>query len=183
MSGLNPGDEIVAVGWAGLDGSVVIAGEKTERLSQSLPESMIKRVSEDFSEKIDLSLCKNIADRVGVTAVYEMGKGGVFGALWEFGTAYDVGFEVDLKKIPIRQETIEICEVFDINPYLLRSEGALLMATPKGAVLVDRLAEAGIYATVIGYVSEKAGRVVKNGDGKRFLEPRHPDELDKVKQM
>jgi hydrogenase expression/formation protein HypE len=35
--------------------------------------------------------------------------------------ASGVGLEIDLKKIPVRQETIEICEFFGINPYELIS--------------------------------------------------------------
>ena len=35
--------------------------------------------------------------------------------------ASQVGLEMDFTKVPIRQETIEICEIFDVNPYKLQS--------------------------------------------------------------
>lgn len=50
----------------------------------------------------------------------------------------------DLKKIPIRQETVEICEYFDVNPYGLISSGMMLMASADGNALVLALQEAGI---------------------------------------
>lgn len=59
--------------------------------------------------------------------MHDVTEGGIFGALWEMAEASGVGLDIDLKKIPIRQETIEICEVYDINPYLLISSGAMLI--------------------------------------------------------
>lgn len=46
--------------------------------------------------------------------------------------ASGIGLEVDLKSIPIRQETVELCEAFRLNPYLLISSGCMLMAAPDG---------------------------------------------------
>lgn len=58
-------------------------------------------------------------------------------------------FEIDLKKIPVRQETIEICEFFGLNPYELISGGSMLMAAEDGNQLVHELEKAGIPAAVI----------------------------------
>ena len=52
------------------------------------------------------------------------------------GQCSGVGLEIDLKKIPIRQETIEICEFFDLNPYKLLSGGSLLLAAADGTVTI-----------------------------------------------
>ena len=100
--------------------------------------------------------------------------------LMEMAEASGVGLDIDLKKIPIRQETIEICEVYDINPYLLISSGAMLIGTDHGSRLVEELTRAGIHASVIGYAVEGRDRIVRNGDEKRFLEPPKTDELYKV---
>lgn len=90
------------------------------------------------------------------------------------GEASGAGLRVDLKKIPIRQETIEICEYFDCNPYLIASDGVLLAGTPDGARLVERFASKDIPAAVIGTVTDGQGRVVINGDETRFLVPPAP---------
>ena len=68
--------------------------------------------------------------------------------------ASGVGLDIDLKKIPIRQETVEICEYFDINPYELISSGCMLMAAPDGNGLVMALERAGSPATIIGKATE-----------------------------
>ena len=82
----------------------------------------------------------------GVRAMHDVTAGGIFGALWELAEASGVGLDITLKKIPIRQETVEICEFFDINPYQLASGGSLLMAAEDGNRLVMDLAKEGIPA-------------------------------------
>lgn len=68
---------------------------------------------------------------------------------------------MDLKKIPVRQETIEICEYFDVNPYYLYSAGALLVGTEHGEALVSHLAAQGIFAAVIGRATGGRDRVTE----------------------
>mgnify|MGYP002229688185 FL=1 len=86
--------------------------------------------------------------------MHDITEGGIFGALWELAQGADVGLDVDLKKIPIRQETVEVCEQFGLNPYLLMSSGAMLIGTKQGEILVRKLGEAGIPGTVIGQAVE-----------------------------
>ena len=104
----------------------------------------------------------------------------MFGALWELGGRMGVGLSIDLKKIPVKQETIEICEFFDINPYELLSGASLLLAVEDGVSLVERLGEQGIPACVIGKSIRGNDRVVINGEETRFLGPAGPDEIYKA---
>ena len=94
--------------------------------------------------------------------------------------ASGVGLEIDLKKIPIRQETVEVCEFFGVNPYLLISSGCMLMAAKDGNYLARELEKAGIQATIIGKATTGNDRVLLNEDERRFLEPPKTDELYKV---
>ena len=52
-------------------------------------------------------------------AVYfrPVSEGGIFSALWRMAEELKTGLLIDIKKIPLRQETIEILELYDINPY------------------------------------------------------------------
>lgn len=72
---------------------------------------------------------------MGADALYVLGTGGVLAGLWKMAEAGETGIQADLRKIPVRQETIEICERFDLNPYRLFSEGALLIGTQNGRSL------------------------------------------------
>ena len=88
--------------------------------------------------------------------------------------------EKDLKKIPVKQETIEICEYYDINPYYLYSAGAMLAGTDNGEALVAELAAAGIPAVVIGRVTDGKDRIIRNGEDVRFLDRPKQDEWYRV---
>lgn len=177
--GLQPGDELVMTKWAGLEGTSIIAAEKQEELEKRLPKQILEAALE-LREYISVVPEAAVAVKTGVTAMHDVTEGGIFGALWEIGEASGVGIVADLKKIPIRQETIEICECFDINPYMLISSGSMLIGTDKGNLLVEKLAKQGIPAAVIGRATEGNDRVVVNGEEKRFLEPAGSDPLYKI---
>jgi hydrogenase maturation factor len=121
-----------------------------------------------------------VARAVGVTSMHDVTEGGIFGALWEIAAASKVGLEVDLKKILLKQETVEICEFYDLNPYMLISSGSMLIVTDHANQLVDRLKAEGIAAAVIGRITEGNDRIIINEDERRFLEPPKSDELYKV---
>ncbi len=174
--GLRAGQELVVTKWIGLEGSSILAKEKEEILQRQLPDEIIE-TAKRFDEKLSVVLDSKVAMEIGASAMHDVTEGGIFGALWEMAAASGVGLTVDLKKIPLRQETIEICEVFDINPYMLISSGSLLIGTNHGYQLVQELEQAGIHAAVIGYATEGNDRIVVNGEERRYLEPPKTDEL------
>ena len=94
-----------------------------------------------------------------------------------------VGLDIDLKKIPIRQETIEICEVLGLNPYILMSSGSMMIAAEDGFGLVRKLNQAGIPASVVGKTTEGNDRILRNGEDTRYLDKPQSDELYKIYQM
>ncbi|MFQ9208791.1 MAG: hydrogenase expression/formation protein HypE [Clostridium fessum] len=75
---------------------------------------------------------RKVLTRLGASAWYPAGGGGVMAALWHFFDGFGLGFEMDLRKLPIRQETVEVCEVFDLNPYRLQSQGCILLTASSG---------------------------------------------------
>ncbi len=177
--GLQPGDDLVMTKWAGLEGTSIIAAEKQEELEKRLPTQLIE-AAKVMKEQISVVPEAEIAMRIGVSSMHDVTEGGIFGALWEMGEASGVGIVADLKKIPIRQETIEICELFDINPYMLISSGCMLIGTSQGNLLVEELKKQGIEAAVIGRATDGNDRIIVNGDEQRFLEPAGSDQLYKI---
>ena len=83
-------------------------------------------------------------------------------------------------KIPVAQETIEICELFDLNPYRLSSGECLLMAVENGGDAVKLLSEAGIPSAVIGKVEKGIARKMVGIGTTGFLERPAPDEIRKL---
>ncbi len=177
--GARPGMDIVVSKWIGIEGTVILAKERERELLGRYATTFIDR-AKDLDAYISVLSEAAVAARSGVSAMHDVTEGGIFGALWEMAEASGVGLEIDLKKIPVRQETIEICEFFGLNPYELISGGSMLMAAEDGNQLVHELKKAGIPAAVIGKAMAENDRVLLNEEERRFLEPPKPDELYRV---
>lgn len=171
-----PGQDIVITKWIGLEGTAILAKEREHDLLQKLPRHMIE-TSKGFFQYISVVPESKIAMNCGVSAMHDITEGGIFGALWEMAEASRIGLEIDLKKIPVRQETIEICEFFRINPYGLVSSGSMLLATDHGRDLVRAFEKAAIPAVVVGKALAGNDRVLLNDGERRFLEPPKTDAL------
>lgn len=176
------GEDIVLTKWIGLEGTVVLAKERQEELLTRYPLPLVE-TAQDFIRYLSVLKEAACAVKSGISAMHDLSSGGVFGALWEMAESSGVGLSIDLKKIPVKQETIEICEFFEINPYELASGGSLLLAAKDGNALVRNLQKEGIPATIIGKAVSGSDRILWNGEERRFLVPPRGDELYKVMRM
>lgn len=177
--GVEPGMDILASKWIGLEGTAILAREKEAELRSRYAKPFLDK-AKCFADYISILSEAAVAAKSGVRSMHDASEGGIFGALWEFAQGSGVGLEIDLKKIPIRQETVEICEFFDLNPYKLLSGGCLLMAGFDGNAIVREIEKAGGRAVVIGKATDSNDRVIINEDERRFLETTQTDELYKV---
>ena len=177
---IKPGMDIVATKWVALEGTAILACEKEDELRTRYAQPFIDN-AKVFRQMMSILPEAAVATKSGASAMHDVSEGGVFGALWELAESAGVGLEIDLKKIPIRQETIEICEFFDLNPYKLLSGGCLLIATEDGNGLVMELEKADIPAVIIGKATDNNDRVLINEDERRFLETTQTDELYRIK--
>ncbi len=177
--GAREGDDVVVTKWIGLEGTSIIAREKENELTDRFSPSYVKEAA-DLNRYLSVVREAAIAAKHGASAMHDVTEGGIFGALWEVAEASSVGLKINLKDIPVRQETIEICEVFGLNPYQLISSGSMLITTQGGHDLVRKLKDEGIEASVIGKVTGGNDRLVINDDEKRFLTPPGTDELYRI---
>lgn len=180
-AGARPGHEIIMTKYAGLAGTAQLAKEKEEDLKKRYPLSFI-REAQDLLTMYSVTQEAEVAREFDIAAMHDISECGLFGGLWELAAASKVGLEIDLSKVPIRQQTVEVCEFYDLNPYMLRSQGSLLIVAKRGNDIVDALHDAGIEAAVIGRIREDNDKVVIYGEDreKRFLEPPRRDEIYKV---
>lgn len=173
---MKAGQYIVMSKWIGIGGiRAIIDNKKDEILKKYIEDVVDKAYGSILDVSVKLEAMKAI--ECNVTAMHDVAEGGVFGALWDMAEASNTGLEIDFRKIPVKQEIIEICEMFDVNPYKLESSGALLMATDDGEKLVKELTQIGIPATVIGRATDTNDRVLINQDEKRYLDTPQRDEV------
>lgn len=178
-AGAKSGMDILVTKWIGIEGTSILAKEREGELLTRFSAPFVEQ-AKAFDQYLSVLPEAAVAVRSGVGAMHDVTEGGIFGALWEMAEASGVGLEINLKKIPVRQETVEICEFFGINPYQLISSGCMLMAAKDGNALALELEKAGIPAAIIGKATPGHDRVLLNGEERRFLEPPKTDELYKL---
>lgn len=173
---IHPGQDIVISKWIGLEATAILAREREERLLTRFSPDFIRTAGE-FIRYLSVVPDARAAIEAGVTAMHDITEGGVFGALWEIAEAGGVGLECDLRAIPLRQETVEICEFFGVNPYQIMSSGSMLIVADDGHAVVEKLEQAGIHGSVVGKTTGEKARILRNNGEIRYLDRPQADEL------
>ena len=174
-----PGMDVIVTGYVGLEGTAILANEKRAELETRFSKAFIDK-SAAYIDHISTAMEAASAIGAGVAAIHDASQGGIFGALWDMAEASGIGLDIDLKKLPIRQDTIEISEFFDINPYKLLSGGSLIIAATDGSRVVRELEKTGQNAVIVGATTDSNDRVLISGEERRFLETAQTDEIYKV---
>lgn len=170
------GQDIVVSKWIGLEGTAILAWRHREKLLQRYPAYFVEEAA-GFDRFLSVIPEAATAVKSGVCMMHDASEGGIFGALWELAERAGVGLTIDLKKLPLRQETVEVCECCNINPYELLSGGALVMVTGDGAGLAAALEAEKIPAAVVGRTTDSNDRIILNGEESRFLDRPRGDEI------
>ena len=165
------GMDIVVTKWIGLEEIAMIRScqDKVDELKGRFTEEYLEPAMH-YSEWLTVKEEADIAVHNGVAAIHDISDGGIFRALWEFAEGSGKGFDIDLRAIPVRQETIEIAEFFHINPYMMKSSGSVIIACEDGDSLVKAMEESGIPAYIIGKVTDNNAKVLRNEDEVRYLD-------------
>lgn len=177
-----PGQGIVMVGCAALETTAMLVSDYEERLRTRYSASYlqeIKAVCQDLSLHRILQEAQEIAD---LTYIHDLSSGGVFAGLWELGEGAGCGIEASLKQIPIKQETIEACDFFDINPYMTYSGGSVLVVTSDEDAFINFFKKHEISANRVGQTTAHNDRIVWNGNQEdiRYLTPPKGDDALKI---
>jgi len=174
------GDKILITKSAGIEGTMILANEITDRLEAELGHSVVndaKALLNSISVVKEGKLCGEI----GVHYMHDITEGGVLGAVWEASKATGKGVLIDTSKIPIEDSTKKICEFLGINPLKLISSGSMLIIAPREKVehIQKRLSENKINSSVIGEITESDVLMLENGQLHQIDSP-GSDELYKV---
>lgn len=181
-NGAKPGDAIILTKWAGLEGTSIIASEREEELVKVFGREFVER-AKSFISMISVVEDALTANEAGVDAMHDPTEGGITNGLHEMADAAKLGLRVYAEKIPIREETLKICEFYGLNPLALISSGALIIAAPKENAdgIISALEGKGINASVIGeFLEDKDSKVIVENGRERPLERPESDELWKI---
>ncbi len=175
------GMDIVLSKWIGLYGTAYLAGRYEDELKAVLPNSLIEKAL-SFEDDFLCTAEAAIAEKSGVRIMHDASEGGILASLWELAEREDVGLKIDLRKLPIRQESIEVCEALSKNPYELMSNGCMIFVCENGEKLATALKESGINGTVIGEISADKKRIILNEGEIRYMDRPHTDEIYSEKE-
>lgn len=174
-----PGQDIVLTKWAGMDGMLRILSEREEQLKERFAPGFIKQMK-SYKKGLFARMELETAKKMGTAFLLQIKEGGVLAALWELAKEADTGIELDIKKISVLQETIEVCENYRLNPYQLTSAGSFLMVSDDGGALAAAIRQQGTKASLIGQLTDNNDKIIHNGDEIRYIDRPAPDELGKI---
>lgn len=167
--GAKPGDKLILTKSAGIEGTAILATDRYDfLLSIGLSDKLLKSAQRFFNQ---ISVVKDgvTAYKTGkVHAMHDPTEGGVLGGAYEMAEASKLGIIIFEEKIPIAEETLQICEAFQIDPLRLISSGAMLIsAEPESAeMVIERLNMQGIPASIIGeFTASPKKRIIRRQNG------------------
>ena len=176
---IRPGDFIVATKWIGIEGALEIINHKRDELIKRFSPSFMEYFK-DYEASLSTEKECGCGDSFMIKETICAAEGGIFKALGELAKIAGRGLEVDIKKIPVRQEVIEICNFFDISPYEMNSEGMVLMVLKEPEALVEYLKNEGVPAAVIGKIRDDNDKLILNGEAVRYLDKIKQDSVEKI---
>lgn len=167
-AGAKQGDKIILTKTAGIEGTAVLASDKENQLKKVVSATTLRNAKR-FYDQISVVKDAITAFKTGaVHAMHDPTEGGVAGGIHEMADASHLGFRVHKKKIPVRPETTEICNFFEIDPLQLTASGSLLIAVERDSAdrVVGILSKEGIAAEVIGeFLPSVEERIIIQEDG------------------
>lgn len=182
--GAKPGDDIVIVGEAGVEGTSILASDLRKKLEEKgVPPAVLKKAGKLVKSISVVKQALIAADYV--SAMHDPTEGGVLGGIYEICEASGTGCLVNLSSIPVREETRIICEKLGLDPLKLISSGTLLATVSRNRTrkLVEELSAKGFRATVIGRVTKSRKRIGLLGGKEVRMDEPPQDELWKALSM
>lgn len=177
--------DVIITGYIGIRGTAILARSRYEELLRRLPKWLVDEAScfdKDTEYRYNEDELKEVSISLSEGAVYakEFTEFGVFEALFEMSKELKAGLEIITRDIPVKQETVEVCEALKANPYTLYSGVAAVIVAEDGKSLVSKLEEANVPAFIVGHTTRDNDKVLINEDERSFLPHVRKDELKNI---
>lgn len=170
-SGVRPGDVLVQVGTAPIEGAAVLARETPDRLSvldAAVLDAALGALEDPGISVVEPAL---LAAELGASALHDPTEGGIAAGLHEMAEASGVRLRIDLGSVLRFEPGWAACEALGADPLATLASGALLAAFPRDrvAAALRALAMDGRPAAEIG--TAEPGRGVCDARGRPLARP------------
>ena len=172
--------KILFTGFAGDEGARILYENHKEALEKRFSGAYLAPAGEIADHK-SMTAEKAVFERF-LCRFWEVNEGGVLKTLFDLSKELGIGLNVNEDLISIHQETIEICEQFDINPYGLLSTGCMVALAEDGDTeeVIGALETEGIRVAVIGDTEKgKKKTLYRSGEPQCLNRPKK----DPLKEM
>jgi hydrogenase maturation factor len=177
--GARPGDVVLQIGPAPVEGAAVLAVEAGERLSR-LAASFLERARRALEDP-GISVVEPAleAARLGAVALHDPTEGGLATALHELAEASGVALHVEESAVIWFEPGRAVCDALGADPWGTLASGALLAAFPPGAAegAAGALRARGWAVSEIGRAEAGAGVWSRSG---RAIPRFEPDEVARI---
>lgn len=168
---IKPGMGIVMTKWAGIEEAAIrLNNEASNELLKEKFSPYYMSNFDKYTEWLTVEEEAVYAKEFGDVIMHDNSDGGVFGSLWDLAEGSGLGFEVNLRDIPVRQETIELAYLCGLNIYRMKSSGSLLIVSDSAKELAVYLTDKGVPAVHIGHFTDNNDKVILVEDEIRYLE-------------
>ena len=164
---LEPGDVVVQIGPAPVEGAAVLAAEARAQLQGRVPAATLDEAAGALAEPgISVVEAALRATLLGATAMHDPTEGGLSTGLYEMAEAGGVGLAVAADAVLWYAPGRILSEALGIDPWGLLASGALLAAFPAGSVeaALATLAAEGFSCAPIARVVVGDGVGFESGD-------------------
>ena len=177
--GVRPGDVILQIGPAPIEGAAVLAQEAARRLV-GLPPDVVARALAALEQPgvavVDPALA---SAALGATALHDPTEGGLSAGLYELAEASSVVIQVDADAVLWFAPGVAVCRAVGADPWGVLASGTLLASFPEERFMHAELALQERGHPVAAIARADAGQGVVRTDG--AVLPRYEqDELSRV---
>ena len=180
-----PGDAVILTKGIAIEATAILAREKGEELRGRVPADAIER-ARAFLRSPGLSVVAEALaanEAGGVRAMHDPTEGGLATGAAELAAAADTGILLDVDRVRVFPECVQLCEAFGLDPLGVIASGSLLIVAADDAVprILTALSDVGVWADRVGALTEKHEGLRMIHDGRERPLPSFPaDEIVKV---
>lgn len=182
-SGAAPGNVVVQIGAAPVEGAAVLASEAADQLGALSADVLAAAQRAARDPGIGVVEAALTARDLGATAMHDPTEGGLAAGLHELATAAGAAIRIDRAQVRWFEPGLQVCRALGADPWGTLASGCLLATFPpeRAGTVVDTLRSTDVAVAVIGIVEPGSGVQDTNGgalpwpdrdEAVRVLEPR-----------
>ncbi|NDL59120.1 AIR synthase-related protein [Phytoactinopolyspora mesophila] len=158
-SGAVPGDVVVQIAAAPVEGAAVLASEASDRLGALSADVLDDALRAAHDPGISVVESALMARDLGATAMHDPTEGGLAAGLHELATAAGTAIRVDRDQVRWFEPGLQVCRALGADPWGTLASGCLLatFAPEQAEAAVDAFRSNDVPAAAIGVVESGAG--------------------------